>query len=290
MFEKFPKNVKIVEVSPRDGLQSESTIVSLSDKLAFIDKLVASGLLNIEIGSFVRPDIVPQMANTKQLAQTLLKSQSQGEYSGVSFSCLVPNMYGFKQAAQVGICEVSVIIGASDEFNLRNTNMDIKDNLEQVASIAALAKKQGVRVRGSVAVAFGYNVGTPLDFDNLQSIVANLFKMGIDEICLCDTVGIATPAVVDEVLSKFQKQFDLDRFCMHFHNTMGMGLVNTMVALNYGISNFDTSVGDMGGCPNVVGINRNVKTEDLVYMLDSLNIETGIDLDAVSSSIQSLPI
>ncbi len=273
------KNIKIVEVGPRDGLQNESISLSLRDKLAYIDLLAATGLQTIEATSFVRADKIPQMAD----AVDLFKKLSQKEYfNRISFPCLVPNMKGYEQASSAGVKEISLFSATSDAFTAKNINCTVDESFERMQEVADAAIKDGVKMRGYVSTAFGCPYAGEMSVDKLVHVIERFFKLGVYEVSIGDTIGVAVPGQVDKYLSVIKKEFDLDKLAMHFHDTRGMAVANCLVSLEHGISVFDSSSGGLGGCPYAKGATGNVATEDILYLFESLGLETGVNLEAVA--------
>ena len=273
------KNIKIVEVGPRDGLQNESISLSLRDKLAYIDLLAATGLQTIEATSFVRADKIPQMAD----AVDLFKKLSQKEYfNRISFPCLVPNMKGYEQASSAGVKEISLFSATSDAFTAKNINCTVDQSFERMQEVADAAIKDGVKMRGYVSTVFGCPYAGEMSVDKLVHVIERFFKLGVYEVSIGDTIGVAVPGQVDKYLSVIKKEFDLDKLAMHFHDTRGMAVANCLISLEHGISVFDSSSGGLGGCPYAKGATGNVATEDILYLFESLGLETGVNLEAVA--------
>lgn len=273
------KNIKVVEVGPRDGLQNEKISLSLNDKLAYIDLLAATGLQTIEATSFVRADKIPQMAD----AVDLFKKLSQKEYfNRISFPCLVPNMKGYEQASSAGVKEISLFSATSDAFTAKNINCTVDESFERMQEVADAAIKDGVKMRGYVSTAFGCPYAGEMSVDKLVHVIERFFKLGVYEVSIGDTIGVAVPGQVDKYLSVIKKEFDLDKLAMHFHDTRGMAVANCLVSLEHGISVFDSSSGGLGGCPYAKGATGNVATEDILYLFESLGLDTGINLEAVA--------
>lgn len=278
-FRGIKKNIKIVEVGPRDGLQNEKVSLSLRDKLAYIDMLAGTGLQTIEATSFVRADKIPQMAD----AVDLFKKLSQKEYfDRISFPCLVPNMKGYEQASSAGVKEISLFSATSDAFTAKNINCSVDESFERMQEVADAAIKDGVKMRGYVSTAFGCPYAGEMSVDKLVHVIERFFKLGVYEVSIGDTIGVAVPGQVDKYLSVIKKEFDLDKLAMHFHDTRGMAVANCLVSLEHGISVFDSSSGGLGGCPYAKGATGNVATEDILYLFESLGLDTGINLEAVA--------
>lgn len=278
MFEGMPKKVKIVEVGPRDGLQNEKSVLSTEDKLRYIELLGATGLRTIEITSFVSPKAIPQMGDAKQLFRLADKILPKS----VAKPCLVPNMKGYKDALEAGVSEISLFSATSDSFTKKNINCSVEESFERMKEVAQSAKKDGVKVRGYVSTAFGCPYEGEMPVDKLLKVVDRFFDLGVYEVSVGDTIGVATPKQTREYVGELVSSFDKSALAMHFHDTRGMALVNALVSLQLGISVFDSSSGGLGGCPYAKGATGNVATEDLVYLLESLDIDHGIDFKALA--------
>lgn len=277
MFEKLPKRVKIVEVGPRDGLQNEKTVLSTQDKLKYIELLSKTGLSTIEITSFVSPKAIPQMSDAKDLftqADQLLESS-------VNKPCLVPNMKGYEVALNSGVKEISLFSATSDSFTRKNINCSVSESFQRMKEVAHAAKMDGIKIRGYVSTAFGCPYEGVMSSDKLLDVVDRFFELGVYEVSIGDTIGVATPLQVDSYVDKLIAKFDKDQLAMHFHDTRGMALSNILVSLEKGIGVFDSSSGGLGGCPYAKGATGNVATEDVIYLLDSMKIKHGINLEAL---------
>ncbi|GED60374.1 hydroxymethylglutaryl-CoA lyase [Brevibacillus formosus] len=265
--------VQIVEVGPRDGLQNESAIVPAAAKIVLIHKLMAAGLKRIEASSFVNPKWIPQLADADEVLQGINRSQE------VTLSALVPNVRGLERARQCGLNEIALFMSASETHNQKNINKRIEDTYPILREVAQEALALGMKVRGYVSTVFGcpYEGNVPLD--NSRRVTESLLEMGVYEISLGDTIGVATPKQVHEVFGELVKDVTNERLAAHFHDTRGTGLANVAAALEEGIRIFDSSIGGLGGCPYAPGAAGNISTEDLVYMLHGMDYETGIDLE-----------
>ena len=272
---RLPGFVKIVEVGPRDGLQIERQIVPTEVKTELIDRLAATGLTAIEATSFVSPKWVPQMADNARVMAGITRRP------GVTYQVLVPNLTGLEAAVAAGATEVSLFGSASETFSQRNINCSIAESLERFAQVTSAARKKGIRVRGAVSCA----LGCPYEGEIAPAAVADLAErmlaLGCYEIFLADTIGVGTPgkaqAMVDAVAQKVPRK----KLAVHFHDTYGQALANILAVLQRGISVIDSSVAGLGGCPYAIGAAGNVASEDLLYMLNGLGIETGVNLDAL---------
>ncbi|UKK99339.1 hydroxymethylglutaryl-CoA lyase [Brevibacillus brevis] len=265
--------VQIVEVGPRDGLQNESAIVPAAAKIALIHKLMAAGLKRIEASSFVNPKWIPQLADADEVLQGINRSQE------VALSALVPNIRGLERARQCGLTEIALFMSASETHNQKNINKPIADTYPILREVAQEALALGMKVRGYISTVFGcpYEGNVPLD--NSRRVTEDLLEMGVYEISLGDTIGVATPKQVHEVFGELVKDVTNERLAAHFHDTRGTGLANVAAALDEGIRIFDSSIGGLGGCPYAPGAAGNISTEDLVYMLHGMDYETGVDLE-----------
>ncbi len=275
------RNVRIFEVGPRDGLQNEPVRVALATKLAFIRGLVRSGLHDIEIGSFVRPDRIPQMRDSDQLYRRLSVP------ARVRLWSLVPNLLGLERARTAGAKAIAVFTAASDTFNINNTGMTIEKSLQQLVPVVAQAKDEGLQVRGYVSTVFGCPFEGRVPIKRVVRIVAALCKMGVHEVSLGDTIGVATPGDVDKILQSLISVVERGKLAVHFHDTRGTALANVVASLEQGIRCIDASAGGLGGCPYAPGATGNLATEDLVYMLNGMGLKTGVTLDVLAeTSIQ----
>jgi hydroxymethylglutaryl-CoA lyase len=267
----YPRHVTLYEVGPRDGLQNEAAQLAVDDKVHLIEKLAAAGLSRIEIGSFVRPDWIPQLADTDKLAARLPK--------GPRYAALVPNRTGLDRAIASGLKEIAVFMSSSETHNQKNTNKSIAESLEHFSQIVPAAKKQGRFVRAYLSTVWGCPYEGRVDPGKALEIAKHLEKIGCDELSLGDTIGVGNPLQTRRILELFLQHFDTKYISLHLHDTNGTALANCLVGLEMGITTFDTSIGGMGGCPYAPGAAGNLATEDLVSMLQDMEIETGIDLE-----------
>lgn len=265
--------VQIVEVGPRDGLQNEKEMVSTAAKIQLIDRLVSSGLKRVEASSFVNPKWIPQLADATEVLQGITWS------SDVTFSALVPNIRGLERARASGLTEIALFMSASETHNLKNINKTIEDTFPILREVAREALTLGMRVRGYVSTAFGCPYEGAVPIDNSRRVTNELLDMGVFEVSLGDTIGVATPKQVREVIGEIVKDVTTERLAGHFHDTRGTGLANVSAALDVGLRTFDSSIGGLGGCPYAPGAAGNISTEDLVYMLNGMDYETGVDLE-----------
>jgi len=271
----FPKQVKIVEVGPRDGLQNEQETISAAVKIELVDKLSAAGFVNVEAASFVSPKWVPQMATSSEVMRGITRKP------GVIYSALTPNMKGFEDALAAGVDEVVIFGAASEAFSQKNINCSIAESIARFAPVAAAAKQHGKRLRAAVSCAFGCPYQGEVSLAAVADVVARLRDLGCDEIDIADTIGVATPNRVAPVMAAAAREFHIDGLSGHFHDTYGQALANIYASLEAGITIFHASVAGLGGCPYAKGATGNVATEDVLYMMQGLGIATGIDLDLV---------
>jgi hydroxymethylglutaryl-CoA lyase len=269
----YPSKVKLVDVGPRDGLQNEKQPVPAQVKIQLVHMLQDAGLTEIEVTSFVSPKWVPQMADNAQVMAGVQRKQ------GVRYSVLTPNMQGFEAALKSSPDEIVVFAAASQAFSQRNINCSIEQSIERFAPVVAAARAAGVYVRGAMSCA----VGCPYEGEVAPQQVAYLAGLmkgiGVQHIGVADTIGVGTPRKVQAAIEATLKHYDLNDISGHFHDTYGQALANTLIALEMGVWQYDASVAGLGGCPYAKGATGNVATEDVVYMLHGMGIETGIDLD-----------
>lgn len=269
----FPKKVKLLEVGPRDGLQNEKTPVPAEVKIELIHRLQDAGLTAIEATAFVSPKWVPQMADNAQVMAGIKRKP------GVTYPVLVPNMKGLEAAVAAGCEEAVVFAAATESFSRRNTNCSIDEGIARFAEVAKAALAQGLRVRGDVSVCLGCPYEGEVAPDAVVRVARALDDMGCYEITICDTIGVGTPGKTRSVVEAVAKHIPIERLAGHFHDTYNQGVANTYAALECGIATFDSSVAGLGGCPYAKGATGNVATEDILFMLDGMGIETGVDID-----------
>jgi len=267
------ERARIVEVGPRDGLQNEPQTVPTAVKLEFIGLLADAGLKTIEATAFVSPKWVPQMADHGELMSALQRRE------GVRYPVLVPNLRGFEAALAAGASEVAVFAAASETFSQRNINCSIAESLERFAPVFVAAKAAGVRVRGYVSCVLGCPYEGAVEPASVADVAGRLFAAGCYEISLGDTIGVGTPNQTKAMIAKVAERVPVEHLAGHFHDTYGQALANIYAAMETGVRVFDSSVSGLGGCPYAPGAAGNVATEDLVYMLDGMGVETGVDLD-----------
>ncbi|MBK3741264.1 hydroxymethylglutaryl-CoA lyase [Burkholderia sp. R-69608] len=273
----LPKRVHVVEVGPRDGLQAESTFIPTDTKIELVNRLVGAGIQRIEAASFVSPKWIPQMADGAQVMAGIDRA------AGVSYAALTPNMRGLEAAIESKVDEVVIFGAASEAFSIRNINCSVAESLERFAPVARAAKETGLRLRASISCSFGCPYQGPVSVDTVVDMVRRFRDLGCDEIDIADTIGVGTAHQVQRVVEAAAREFPLASLAGHFHDTYGQALATIFGALQVGMTKFHASVGGLGGCPYAKGATGNVATEDLLYLLDGLGIETGIDLDAVVS-------
>ena len=265
--------MKIVEVGPRDGLQNERVTIPADAKIAYITALSDAGLKVIEAGAFVSPKWVPQMADTGEVYRDIPKDP------GVDYPVLVPNMKGLERAIDAGVKSIAIFTAASETFNKRNINMSIDESFENYAPVAQRALSEGMKVRGYISTAFGCPYEGDVEPEKVLEVSARLLDLGCYEVSVGDTIGVGTPMQVQGVVGMLLQVIPASRLAMHFHDTRGTALANTLAALEMGIATYDASSGGLGGCPYAPGASGNLATEDLVYMVDRMGIETGVDLN-----------
>lgn len=281
---RFPKSVSIREVGPRDGLQNESEFIPTDEKIQWIDHLSNSGLNYIEVTSFVNPTWIPALSDAEYVAKHIKKNPD------VSYAALVPNTKGLFRALESGIDEVAVFISASETHNKKNINKTISETEIVLSEVVKESISNKKTIRGYISTVFGCPYEGNIETDQVIRLADSLFEMGINELSLGDTIGIANPVQVKQVLEQLLKRYPADSIAMHFHNTRGTALANALASLEMGISKFDSSLGGLGGCPYAPGASGNLATDDLNYMLTNMGIETNIDpkkLNAAALYIQS---
>lgn len=274
----WPGKVTLKEVGPRDGLQNESTFISTEDKISWINQLSLTGFNYIEISSFVNPKWIPALTDAVEVAKGIKRMP------GVTYAALVPNRVGLQRALEVNIDEISVFMSASETHNMKNINKTVDETYPVLNEVINEARQEGKSVRGYVSTVFGCPYEGEVNVDRVVRVSEILFEMGISELSLGDTIGVANPRQVQEVLEILMKRFPTDRLAMHFHDTHGIAIANTLASMEMGITNFDTSVGGLGGCPYAPGASGNMVTEDFLYMLDKMEIETGINYEKLLSA------
>ncbi|TFF13798.1 hydroxymethylglutaryl-CoA lyase [Pseudomonas sp. BCA14] len=278
----LPSHVRLVEVGPRDGLQNEAQPISVADKVQLVDALSAAGVSYIEVGSFVSPKWVPQMAGSAEVFAQIQRKP------GVTYAALAPNLRGFEDALAAGVKEVAVFAAASQAFSQRNINCSISESLERFAPIMSAAKQHGVSVRGYVSCVLGCPYEGEIAPQQVAAVARELYAMGCYEVSLGDTIGTGTAGATRRLFEVVGAQVPRDKLAGHFHDTYGQAIANIYASLLEGISVFDSSIAGLGGCPYAKGASGNVASEDVLYLLNGLGIETGIDLDALIRAGQQI--
>ena len=275
---RIPGRVSIVEVGPRDGLQNEQSLITTADKITFIDQLTAAGHRVIEVAAFVSPKWVPQMADASEVLAGITRRD------GMRYTALVPNRAGLTRAMAAGVTEVAIFAAASETFSQRNLNQSIEASLVTYADVCREALAAGLRVRGYLSTCFGCPYEGAVAPTQVAAIARRLFDLGVFEIAISDTIGVAHPGQVPQVLDAVAASVPLAQVALHFHDTRGTALANVLVGLDYGVTTFDSAAGGLGGCPFAPGAAGNLATEDLLYMLNGLGAETGVDLSRVATA------
>ena len=275
---KLPATATIYEVGPRDGLQNEARQVPTADKLRFIDALVGAGIRDIEITSFVSPKWIPQLADASEVARGVHRPP------GVRMSALVPNRRGLDAALAAGMKEIAVFLSASETHNKKNVNKTIEDTLRAFDEVIPVARAANVSVRAYVSTVYGCPYEGDVDPERSVALTGQLRDMGVYQVSLGDTIGVANPRQVEDVIGRVLAKHPADAVAMHFHDTQGTALANCLVALQLGVTTIDASAGGLGGCPYAPGASGNLATEDVVAMLHSMGVETGIDLDKLTEA------
>ncbi|MEQ6377365.1 hydroxymethylglutaryl-CoA lyase [Bacillaceae bacterium S4-13-58] len=266
----FPKEVFIKEVGPRDGLQNEKKLIPTEQKIAWIEKLVQTGLRYLEVTSFVHPKWIPQLADSEQVVKHL------PSHPDVTYAALIPNRKGLERALDTPIHEFSVFMSASEGHNKRNINKTIDETYSVLEEVVKEGKATGRNIRGYVSTVFGCPYDGDVAVSQVVKVSERLLEMGVDELSLGDTIGVANPRQVQQVLYELTKYIPQEKIALHFHNTRGMALANVWAALEMGFTIFDSSLGGLGGCPYAKGASGNLATDDLNHMLESMGVETGI--------------
>jgi hydroxymethylglutaryl-CoA lyase len=269
------RRVTIVEVGPRDGLQNEHVNVPTADKIKFIDLLSHAHLPVIEVSAFVSPKWVPQMADASEVFAGIRRQP------GIRYTALVPNLAGLDRALAAGVREIAIFAASSETFSRKNINQSIDQSLAGYAEVCNRALASGLRVRGYLSTAFGCPYEGDVPPERVAHLSERLIEMGVFEVAISDTIGVAQPAQVAKVLDSVLSRLRIEQVALHFHDTRGTALANVLEALLMGIATFDASAGGLGGCPYAPGASGNLATDDLIYMLDGLGIETGVSLTAL---------
>lgn len=269
----LPRKVRIVEVGPRDGLQNEKQTIATATKIQLIENLVAAGLTYIEAGSFVNPKWVPQMADSGEVFAGITRK------AGVTYAALTPNLQGYERALAVNANEVAIFAAASEAFSQKNINCTIAESIQRFAALIGAAKAQQIPVRGYISCVLGCPYSGAVDAHQVASIARELLAMGCYEISLGDTIGVGTAGQTKQLIETVARDIPIEKIAAHMHDTYGQALANIFAALEMGVSVIDSSVAGLGGCPYAAGATGNVATEDLVYLLNGLGIEHGVNLD-----------
>ncbi|MGE7950801.1 hydroxymethylglutaryl-CoA lyase [Lysinibacillus xylanilyticus] len=272
---QLPKHVTLKEVGPRDGLQNEKAHMATADKVQLVNLLSQTGLNYIEVTSFVHPKWIPQLADAVEVLQTIKRQKD------ITYAALVPNMRGLERALQADVDEVSVFMSASESHNKNNINKTINETFPIVEEVVVGAKAAHKKVRGYISTVIGCPYEGYIQPEKVLRVTEKLLEMGIDEISLGDTIGVAVPTQVESLLAELLKRYPVENFAMHFHDTRGTALANIVKSLEMGITKFDSALGGLGGCPYAKGASGNVATEDLLYLLDEMGIKTGVELNKV---------
>ena len=275
---QMPRHITVVEVGPRDGLQNEHALVNTRDKIEFVNRLTAAHLPVIEVSAFVSPKWVPQMADASEVFAGITRAP------GIRYTALVPNLAGLDRALQAGVTEIAVFAASTETFSQKNINQSIDDSLANYKQVCERATASGLRVRGYLSTAFGCPFEGRVAPERVAELTARLLELGVFEVAVSDTIGIAHPGDVPRVLTAVLARAPVDRIALHFHDTRGTALANVLTALPFGISTFDASAGGLGGCPYAPGAAGNLATDDLIYMLDGLGMDTGVSLTALSEA------
>jgi isopropylmalate/homocitrate/citramalate synthase len=271
----LPRRVTVVEVGPRDGLQNEAGVVTTADKIRFINLLSGAGFAVVESTSFVSPKAIPQLADASEVMAGIERR------AGTRYAALVPNAKGMERALAAGVGEVAVFTGASESFVRHNINTSIAGSIENFTPVARMAHAAGVRVRGYISTAFGCPYEGAVAPEAVVRVAEMLLALGVEELSIGDTIGVATPNQVIKVTGRLLEVAPVEKLAMHFHDTRGTALANVLAALQMGVAIFDSSAGGLGGCPYAPGASGNLATEDLLYLLYGMGIETGVDLEKV---------
>lgn len=280
MLKTLPTDIRIIEVGPRDGLQNEKKVLSTEQKAKYIELLSMTGLSTIEVTSFVRADKIPQMGD----ASSLFEKVKAFMPANISMPCLVPNLVGLESALDAGVKEIAVFTATSDTFNKKNINATIDESMDRLRPVVKMATDCGLKVRGYISTVFGCPYEGKTSVENLLKVTRFLKEIGCYEISLGDTIGVGNPNQVLSFSKELKKEFPLELFAMHFHDTNGMALANILTSLEAGLTRFDASSAGLGGCPYAKGATGNVATEDVVNLFHSLGINTGVDMDKLTQA------
>lgn len=276
------ERITVYEVGPRDGLQNEAAQIPTAEKIAFVDRLSRTGLPAIEVAAFVSPERIPQMADAAEVFVGIAR------HPGTRYTALVPNVQGLRRAQAAGVSEIAVFAAASDTFSRRNINQSVDESFKTYADVAKEALGAGLRLRGYLSTAFGCPFEGDVPIPRVVDLTRRLLDLGAFQVAVSDTIGIAHPGQVRRVLERLLQGAPADRIALHFHDTRGTALANVLAALDFGITTFDASAGGLGGCPYAPGASGNLATEDLLYLLHGLELDTGVSLDAVYEASRAL--
>ncbi len=279
-FSQTPSTVRVVEVGPRDGLQNEQRTVPTADKIHYIDMLSAAGFSMVETTSFVSSRAIPQLSDATEVMAGIERRP------GTRYTALVPNLKGLERALASGVTDIAVFTAASETFTQHNIHSSIAESIERFRPVVLLAQANQIPVRGYVSTSFGCPYEGAIAPSAVAHVVDELLALGVTEMSLGDTIGVATPRQVEMLVDTLRDRIDLEYLGLHFHDTRGTALANVLIGLELGISTFDSSSGGLGGCPYAPGASGNLSTEDLLYMLEGMNIQTGVDLQAVVAASQ----
>lgn len=271
----LPKQVVLKEVGPRDGLQNEAATILTADKVELINLLSVSGLSYIEVSSFVHPKWIPQLADAAEVLAQIKRQQD------VTYAALIPNERGLERALTVGIDEASVFMSASESHNKNNINKTIDETFPVLHDVVTQAKREKLSVRGYISTVIGCPYEGAIAPEKVRYVADKLFEMGVDEISLGDTIGVGVPTQVEKLLEYLLAYYPAEKFALHFHDTRGTAMANVVKSLEMGITKFDSALGGLGGCPYAKGASGNVATEDLLYLFDEMNIQTGVQMEQV---------
>ena len=277
-----PRRVTVVEVGPRDGLQNEAAPLTVADRVAFCERLLDAGLKVVEIGAFVSPRWVPQMAGSDEVVRRV------GRRPGAKTPVLVPNRQGFEQARAAGVKEIAIFTAASETFNKKNINATIDESFQRFAEFVPEAVNEGFWVRGYVSTCFGCPYEGTVKPAKVMEVARRLLEVGCHEISIGDTIGVGVPSQVTDLMGQLKEDVPASALAVHFHDTRGTALANVLAALETGIATVDSSAGGLGGCPYAPGASGNLATEDLLYMLHGMGVETGVDLGRVAAASRAI--
>ncbi|MCM0625126.1 hydroxymethylglutaryl-CoA lyase [Lysinibacillus sp. OL1_EC] len=278
----LPKQVEIREVGPRDGLQNEKTFIPTDLKVQWINLISETGVRHIEVSSFVSPKWIPALADHHEVFEQIARHEN------ITYTALVPNLKGVEGAIQQKVDEIALFISASEEHNQSNVNASINQSLQNLKAVAEAANREGISLRGYISTVFGSPFGDEVKLQTVKEIIDAYLAMGVSEISLGDTIGVADPVQVKAILSELLTQYDRDLFALHFHDTYGRALANIFAALELGITKYDSAIGGLGGCPYAPGASGNVSTNDLVNFLHRLGVQTNIDEEKLFTATRFL--